>query len=364
MTSEATTSKDAILPEAGALSDVNAPSLRRFFIVMAAVVTLMVSASWIWASNGRMWFLDHEYPMWLAKDQMIEACDVGDTVILGDSRAMAGLMPAQISATTVNLALGAATPIESERIAERIAKCPTPPKRVLLSFQTPYMMIEQAYWERTALFHYLDFGQMEELRKLSLELQDTVVYSRRPFDSFLEIFKNYSYSIGFPSYYFPAMINARFIGRREKNEEFLQATLRNRGQHFFGMADRTEWFSSEAELTKFKPTPVLDHYFDRMLATLRERGIKVYFVGAPLNQFTYDRLDHEAMGGFVSYLESKAAKDPNFRILGSPVYALANDYFGDVEHVNPRGSAVWSASVAELLKEAISQERKVSAQQQ
>ncbi len=117
------------------------------------------------------------------------------------------------------------------------------------------------------------------------------------------------------------------------------------------MADRTEWFSSEAELTKFKPTRVLDHYFDRMLAMFAQRGIKVYFVGAPLNQrSTHDRLDHEAMGGFVSYLESKAAKDPNFRILGSPVYALANDYFGDVEHVNLRGSAVWSASVAELLK--------------
>jgi hypothetical protein len=366
VTTEATTSKDTILPPpagAAALSDINAPSLRRFFIVTAAVATLMVAAAWVWAIHGRMWFLDPEYPMWLAKNEMIEACDVGDTVILGDSRAMAGLVPALISPTTVNLAVGGATPIESERIAERIAKCPTPPKRVLLSFQAPYMMVEQAYWERTALFHYLGFERMEALRKTSLELQDSIVYSKRPFESFLEIFKNYGYSISFPSFYFPAMVNAGFIGRKEKNEQFLQTTRSNRGQHFFGTADRSDWFSSEAEMTKFHPSPVLDVYFDRMISALRERGIKVYFAGAPLNQATYERVDPKIMSSFLDYLKDKEAKDPNFRILASPLFSLPNEDFGDVEHLNPKGAASWSKTIAELLKEAISQERKVSAQQ-
>jgi hypothetical protein len=364
VTTESTVNKDDVLPApAGSeeLSDIHAVSLRRFFITAAAVASLMIAVAWVWAVHGRMWFLDPEYPMWRAKMHMIETCNVGETTILGDSRAMAGLVPAQISDTTVNLAVGGATPIESLRIAESIAKCPNPPKRVVFSFLPLYLMDEQVYWERTALFNYLDFGQMEELRRDSLRLSDSLVYPKDRFNSFLDKFKNYGYSISFPTFYFPAMVNAGFVGRKERNELELQATLNSRGQHFFGMAERSDWLAPETLLDKFEPTPVLNYYFDRVLAVLAERGIKVYFVGAPFNETSYERLKPETSSTFIKYLKDIEASDPNFRMLGVPLFSMPNENFGDIEHVNPRGAAKWSASVAELLKTAISQERKISA---
>jgi hypothetical protein len=357
--SQSSASNESALPppvETKALPDFNTVSLRGFFIAATFTTVFLISAAWVWAIYGRMWFLDPEYAMWLAKGQMVNSCDVGETTILGDSRAMAGLIPAKISDTTVNLAAGGASPIETKHMVKDILKCPNLPKRVILPFLPLYMTEEQVYWERTALFNYLTYDEMEEVRETVLRLDDHLVYSTNRFDSYLEKIKNLSYSLSFPTYYFPAMVHAGFVGRKQRNEIELQKTLQGRGHHFFGMADETEWLAPEALMENFAPRPVLVNYYDRVLKMLRERGIKVYFVGAPLNEPSRKHLKPEVVEQFTKFIRDREARDPNFRALGDLLPSLPAKYFGDEEHLNAKGAAIWSASVAEMLEKAIAEE--------
>jgi hypothetical protein len=52
-------------------------------------------------------FLDPEYPSWRAKQIMLADCDLGEIMILGDSRAASGMMPARWPVPATNLAVGA-----------------------------------------------------------------------------------------------------------------------------------------------------------------------------------------------------------------------------------------------------------------
>ncbi len=335
-------------------------SERVFIISVISVVAIMVAATWGWAVKGKMWFLDPEYPMWVASMQMLDACDVGETAIIGDSRAKAGLIPSMISDKTVNLSVGGASPIETSRAVESILKCPTVPKRVLLSFSPAYLTDVQVYWERTAPFNYLNFDQLEEVRKASIQLNDPMLYSTSSIHKVFDKIQNYSYWINFPSHYFPAMVNAGFITRKARNSFELDKTVLDRGHHFFGTEAESNWYSEEALASDFKPPRLVDFYFEKFISALDNRGIKIYFVGAPMNETTFQKMDPNFEKEFIMYIDNIRARHSNFEILGNPLPHLPNNNFGDSEHLNSRGAVTFSASVAKLLANASVRERDVS----
>src|SRR5262249_41135372 len=152
----------------------------------------------------------------------------------------------------------------------------------------------------------------------------------------------YGYSISLPSYYFPAMINALFIGRREKNLEVFETTLRNRGQHLFGEAKGVSWPNDDVDLPSFEPSPVLSHYFDSTIAMLRRLRIEVLHRSIPLNKRTHDETSEDLQESFDRYLAATTAKHPNLRIVVAPTPVFADEYFGDDQHLNARGAQIWS----------------------
>ena len=58
-------------------------------------------------------YLDPEYPSWLAKRQMLGQCDLGDVLVVGDSRAAVNIVPALLDVKTTNLAVGGGQAIEA-----------------------------------------------------------------------------------------------------------------------------------------------------------------------------------------------------------------------------------------------------------
>jgi hypothetical protein len=325
------------------------PAVGRFLLVAAAVFVTLIACSWAWAVKGRMWFLDAEYGMWLANQEMSRTCAYGDLIILGDSRAKAGLVPSVIGSKVTNFALGGGTPIEASYIVERILKCPVPPKDVIVSFSAVYFTSVEVYWQRSALYGFLSFEQMEDVRRLSWKLNDDVIYSKSKAKRLFHTLKNLSYAASIPPYYFPAMINAGFFMRKMRNEETLQYTLRNRGHHFFGTAERAEWVVDYMQ--EFKVSPLLDRYFSQIVSRLIDRGARVWFVGMPLNKKTFDAFGPGVVGSFRAYLEQYAARYDKFRIVGEVIPWRTAESFGDGEHLNPRGAAIWSKGIrAELTR--------------
>jgi hypothetical protein len=315
----------------------------RFLLVTASVFVTLIGCAWLWAFVGRMWFLDAEYAMWSANQEMTRACTPYDVVILGDSRAKAGLVPKVVGSRVANFALGGGTSIEAYYLLERMLRCPTTPKHAIVSFPAMFFGSVGVYWERSALFGFLSFAELEEVRRLSWQLNDPVIYSTRSANRLFHPLKNLSYAISTPTYYFPAMINAGFFMRKRRNDEVMQATIRSRGQHFFGTAESADWVIDHTK--EFRVSPVLDHYFSELVRRLLEKDVRVWFVGMPLNKKTYDTFGPSAREDFLAYLQRFSATDARFRVVGEVVPWMTPDNFGDGQHLNAKGAAAWSKRV-------------------
>src|ERR1700722_18168764 len=87
---------------------------------------------WLWVVTMPMAFLDPEYPSWRAKQLLLSRCDLGDILILGDSRAATAMMPARWRVLATNLAVGGGEPIEALAALDRALRCAGPPSRVIL----------------------------------------------------------------------------------------------------------------------------------------------------------------------------------------------------------------------------------------
>jgi hypothetical protein len=286
--------------------------------------------------------------MWVAKMEMARTCEHGETTIFGDSRPMAGLIPDHMGRGTVNLSLGGGTPIEFAYLVEQILKCPSLPKRVIVSFPPLHLMEVDAYWERSVLFGFLTFSQMEEVRRISRRLNDKLIYTGKSSDFVL----NYSYSVSLPAYYFPAMVNGWFVARKEKNSMEMNAVLRSGGHRLFGTAPGSDWYGKEAWLGRFKPAPVLDYYFDKGIALLNKHGIPTYFVSMPLNDVTFRAMRADLHGDFANYLARYSERYGTFQVLGEVLSSLPGKYFGDPAHLNMAGAKMWSDLVANRVQEA------------
>ncbi len=82
---------------------VSAPA---FLGVMAATGVLAFALLWAWVVLAPLAFLDPEYPAWVAKRSLLAHCDLGEVVVVGNSRAAADVLPALLPLRATNLAVG------------------------------------------------------------------------------------------------------------------------------------------------------------------------------------------------------------------------------------------------------------------
>lgn len=300
-----------------------------------------------------MKYMDAEYPMWVAKLQLLGSCDIGRTTIVGDSRPMAGLLPNRVDDGAVNLALGGASPIEVAYLVDDLLSCPVLPERVVISFATEHFLGTDTYWARSLAFGFLDVRQAEEVRSVSKQLGDDSIYATTWHGDITGRLKNYAYAVKFPSLYFGSVLAGGFLLREPSNEEILKRVTQARGHHFFGTAAGTSRISPEdVKIESFRPRPIFDFYFERAVARLGAKGVPVYYVGMPVNESTYRAMRPEVAAQISAYLEGYRLRHPNFHVIGEPVPFLPDEYFGDVEHLNQRGAERWSKYLSTQLRSA------------
>ena len=83
--------------------------------------------------------------------------------------------------------------------------------------------------------------------------------------------------------------------------------------------------------TIFKPSILLDHYLDKMLALAQQESIPVYWYSAPFNQSSYIRIPKKFYYDHASYLDEK--KDRFGLLVLNKLFALPDRYFGDPSHL-------------------------------
>jgi hypothetical protein len=305
---------------------------------------------WAWVVAMPMSFMEPEYAAWRAKLVMLDRCDLGDTIILGDSRAAADIMPVRLTFAATNLAIGGGEPIEALALLRRALACPNAPRRLILSFDAGHFSRPDLFWERSVRFGFLSAADISELRRVSFETGDMSVYEERHTDRLPSWVRDRLYLAHFPVYDFGSLLHGAGFLRWPRNERMLAATLAQRGQYSFGTAPASHDIAVEGHLGSFKPLPVLDHYFHAILDLADQHDMQVLFLPMPINQATYERIDPALRQGFAAYLKGYADHYPRFHVAGDIIPHRPDASFGDQFcHMNPPAAERFSDELSRRL---------------
>jgi hypothetical protein len=299
-----------------------------------------------------MAYLSREYPMWRAKTELVERGQVGSLAILGDSRPMADIIPSLIGPRVVNLALPGATSIEIYYQSQQILANQNRPKAIIISI-SPYLFENPLFfWEHAARFGFLNGAKLDEIRLRARALNDHSLFEKQSPGDVETRMKCLLYSIKFPSFYIPSLLNGGFYQRYHANIEMLNAVLSQRGQAYFGQANGSTEPDLDVRLQSFVPSKIIDDYFSRTLSLYQSYHIPVYFLVLPHNEASEHLYFAGLREAFLGYLDRYVGQYSNFHLLGDPFPSYASQYFGDPFHLNKKGAAKCSDLLAKTLKDS------------
>jgi hypothetical protein len=323
----------------------------RYLAILASVMVAGFALVWVWVAAMPLAYLDPEYPVWRAKLALLRHCDLGDVLLVGDSRMAVDVLPALLPVKATNLALGGGMPIEAYIVVARALACPVPPRRVVISLDAPHFAKPDLFWERSVKFGFVTAEDLALLRQLSRETGDDSLESPKVSDGLPSAMRGWLYERWFPPLYFSSLAKGRGFLRLWHNQATFANVLGARGQSFFGREDGSSAVAADGTLTTFVPLPVLDRYFDRMLALLAARGIPADFIAMPMNEATGEAVLPAVRIGFAAYLARYEARYPDFHVVGPAMPAWPDRYFGDeFSHLNPQGAVLLSEQFGKCLE--------------
>lgn len=307
-------------------------------------------ALWAWIVAEPLAYLDPEYPYWRAKYDLVARCDLGDVIVLGDSRPAVGILPNQLPMRATNLAVGGGKPVEALAMLRRVLDCPDRPSHVILSFDPGHLMLPDLLWERSVRYGLLRRPDLAELADLSAETRDWSVHEARRNDGLPPALRAWLYDLRLPPFFFNSVVKAGGFLRWPANRTALARGIAARGQYYFGVAPGSDGVALDATLPGFHPSPVLDAAFDRLLILLHENGMQTWFVPLPVNEATWRATDARVAQGFDAWLSDKAERHRLFQVLRPTDAYWDNRWFGDdFAHLNPDGAARFSQRLAEYM---------------
>ena len=333
--------------------DAQKSRFRSFALIALVCLLFVLACTWIWVVKEPMYYLDREYPIWVAKSKLAQQNLSGKLVVLGDSRPLVGIIPDRIGSNVVNLALPGSTSIELYYFARRLLANSQRPGAIVISLSPiHFVQAETFFWSQTMSFGYLSPQEANEVRLTSRALKDESIFGPNSPGDIDARLKSFLYTIKFPSYFFPALYASRLYQRHAANEKMLQTVLSTRGQTYFGNNHGSTEPDFESALTSFVPSPLLDDYFNRLLSLLQANNIPVYFLNLPHNTVS-DKLYFRGLKeAFVTHLDSFTGRYPDFHVLGDPFPVYPSECFTDHAHLNELGATRWSDHVAQLFQES------------
>ena len=333
------------------------------FIALAlASMCGLFGVVWLYVALLPAGFLDDEYPRWAAKSEILQSCNLGDVVILGDSRAAIDVMPRAMGIDSSNLAVAGGTPVEVMSVVNRMLACPHLPHTVVLSLSPSHFIDRSTFWEKSTRYHFVTGAELEDLLHASEATGDWSFFPSGPPDFLPPRVRIWMHAHYFPSLYFAALVERFGFTSYWRNENFRREVLADRGQYFFVNSGRGDQIGPEGYMRSFWAAPILDLYFSKVLRVLTERGIKVHFVAMPYNDVTAARLNPALMAEFQAYLQGYSQEYPGFDILGTLAPAWPNVLINDqLLHLNRRSAPIYSAQLAACLNEQSSGQKEGAA---
>ena len=290
-----------------------------------------------------MAYMDNEYPARKYTREVITGKTDYETLILGDSRAMADLMPEYLGDGCVNLATGGATSVENYYYLQDYLKHHQAPETCLILFAPFHYSYMDNFRTRTVYFNDLSIAQMAEVRKnahavgaqaVTEEVDTTDLIANR---------------LRLPNVYLPALLNARFTGRYDDNSKILSNLRESRGYAPFGTAegsDELNYETSYESLRESGDSQLIGIYMRKLIELCEQNGIRVIVLQAPMNKASFDTLQEGFVKGYALYMQSLSDLYPDITV-EREIPCYENALFGDSSHLNETGALQYTEEIAQ-----------------
>ena len=308
----------------------------------AAAFVVCFGLIWAYVVLCPMAFLDRDYPLWMAKRTMLAAGRPGMVAVFGDSRAVAGIMPAAMPLPVVNFALSGTSPIETWFAVRRALDCPTPPRLVVIAHGALKFTGDSDYWRFGARMGFFSYRDMRGIEADAARLHDDTLARLEEGDHLSPRLRAALYAWRFPMFYFNSLLHGYVAGRWRYNRAAQEAALAASGHALFGTDPGSDETASEAGATAFAPAPLIDSYYARTLALLQARHVPVVLLAMPVNRATYARTSPRFRAQFAAYLHATAGRFDNVTVMGPAVGCWPDAAYGDAWHFNAAGAEAFS----------------------
>lgn len=279
------------------------------------------------------YYMDDEYAMYKhQKDYVKEHKEYNRVLILGDSRAKAGFVPAMLSEDCYNLALGGATPIEGYYSLKEYLENHPSPDVVIISYAPMHYMDVDTLWTRSIYFHTLDTEDFLEIVTIAKKAEgnEHILLPNYPAEYMM-------YKLYLPNKYATALKKSGFFFRHEQTKAKYEQMEAQRGQSYYGMAESSDSFNGEAKVTDFQENDVITYYLKQIFSLCEANNIQVIVKNMPMNEASYNILTEDFKNHYEEYMTTLENGFPKVTFQ-TALTCYKNDYFGDADHLNEKGT--------------------------
>lgn len=297
---------------------------------------------WIYIGTHPLAFMDEEAPyyLWNKAQTRLKQEKQYDTLFLGDSTANAAYMPEILSDTSLNLALGGASPVENYYVLQEYLEHHPAPDVCYISFADQHFQDGGCFWTRTVYTHRFGMKQNREIFQTAAEYGDPLICKEDYMADFI------SYELWLPHKYITALLNAGFNQRYEQNMS-AQYAIGLHGGRYVAVGNTEYTASEQTEYNAFHVVPFRDMYYRKILSLCAEKGIQVHIVRLPMpDNYVYTDSYKE---DFDRYYSSLKQEYPGMVVDFMPVWDKS--MFADGNHLNSRGALTFCRKLKVLYPE-------------
>ena len=324
----------------------------RFLAIAGLAAAAAVTAVWLYTAFEPMRFMESGYPVWVAKQALLRDCRFGSILVLGDSRAEAAIVPADLPLPAANIGLGGTTPAETYVFARSALRCPKPPRMVVYAHSlSAYLYPNQGLWKSAVRYGYIGFWELRAMAAAAALDRDPSLASVSTHDGLTGIVRDVVYSAGFPSIFMASLIDARGFARYDSNEILRERTARTRGRVIYRPTGEERVAGMDADVAAFDPSPLETDYFDRTLALFDAAHIPVLLLAVPDSETTVRGIPAGTQATFARFIQSHAGQHQNVVAGTAGILAWPDMFYIDGSHMNEAGSQAFTERLAACLRQ-------------
>ena len=302
---------------------------------------------WAYVYAMPMAFMDAEFARWSAKRSLLDACHVGELLVLGDSRTAVDVVPAELSVDTVNLALAGSSTVEAYAELKRALRCPRPPSRIVLSLAPSHLIKPDTFWGKSTRYRFLYRSDLEDLYRVSAETGDWSIFADEP-DGLPPRARIWLYALNFPTVYFSSLVQQGVFQTYQQNRRIFDEVVAARGQYVFANLGAPKFAGPDADIPSFDPRPVLAAFLERIAALTEARGVPLDLVTMPIDDRTFAALHPAFLNGYEDFIQAFMRRHPLVRQIGEIAPHWPPSAFdGPLDHFTRESAPKYSRLFAE-----------------